>query len=342
MRVLELDRENQDMWLNYLAEEPQALIYYSLEFRDLLSHVTGATPRYWLAIEGSKPVGILPTFWLPGPFGYVVNALPFFGSYGSPLASSDEAMTLLMSHWDHMTTASDVGSATMIQNPLCRTPYSDHPPTDQRLAAFTDLTAASSDETTGGPLTKLHPSARRNVSHAQRSGVTVERVSPALSDYVWLYEQHRSNMERICGIPKPLSFFTYLASHPSMTKNVRFYYAVHGGQRIAAVLFLADSVTLEYITPGITDLGRDLQATSVILAQAMVDAARDRMSRLNWGGTWPTQEGVRRFKRKWSTYTKEYYYYTVVRDSRILGATPDQLQKCYRNFYVVPYGWLNV
>ena len=62
--------------------------------------------------------------------------------------------------------------------------------------------------------------------------------------------------------------------------------------------------------------------------------------RWNWGGTWLSQEGVRRFKNKWAAQDVPYRYYTQVNDMSVLERTPRELLEAYPGFYLVPFNEL--
>jgi hypothetical protein len=94
---------------------------------------------------------------------------------------------------------------------------------------------------------------------------------------------------------------------------------------------------VEYFTPA-TDVGyRGLQPMSLLVFTAMQDAVRRGCRWWNWGGTWVTQDGVYRFKKRWGTVDRRYFYHTTVFDKGILRCSPEQLLEAYPYFYVVPF-----
>jgi len=50
-----------------------------------------------------------------------------------------------------------------------------------------------------------------------------------------------------------------------------------------------------------------------------------------------TQEGVYRFKKRWGTEDKPYFYCTRVWDEKIMHCTKEQLLEEYPHFYVLPF-----
>jgi hypothetical protein len=60
----------------------------------------------------------------------------------------------------------------------------------------------------------------------------------------------------------------------------------------------------------------------------------------NWGGTWTSQGGVYRFKRKWGAEDRPYRYFIRINDRSVLDATPEELLERFPHFYVVPFSAL--
>ena len=73
----------------------------------------------------------------------------------------------------------------------------------------------------------------------------------------------------------------------------------------------------------------------------MVDAIFGKSTIWNWGGTWVTQSGVRRFKGRWGTTEKIYKYFTRIQNKAIYDSSPEILSSNYPDFFVLPYNKLN-
>ena len=104
-------------------------------------------------------------------------------------------------------------------------------------------------------------------------------------------------MMAINGVPKPSIYFNAIMENFKFQKDWKLYVAYKGNKRLAAVLVLYGGTVVEYLTPAITQEGRETQATALILLTAMEDAIFHGMKFWNWGGTWQDQDGVFRFKK---------------------------------------------
>ena len=86
---------------------------------------------------------------------------------------------------------------------------------------------------------------------------------------------------------------------------------------------------------------REHQPTAAIILRAMQDAQSDGRRIWNWGGTWTSQTGVYRFKKKWGATEKRYSYHTYVRDDCVLAQSAEALSAGYPYFFVVPFAALS-
>lgn len=312
----------------FVAAHPEGLIYYSPAFRHYLLAVAGGECRSRIAFEDGRVAGVLPILVRSGPFGEVLNSLPFFGSNGGVLASSTAAETALRAEYDRLAAATSV--ATWISHPFMDTAAPRHDLTDERIAQWTEL--SQSESLPAG----VEPSARRNVQKAQSAGVTVRESAEALP---FLEATHRANMAAIGGRAKPDAFFSRL---PVMAhaRDWRLHVAERNGEPLAALLTFEAAKTVEYVMPAVVESARSLQPTALILATAMADAAGRGFTRWNWGGTWLTQEGVYRFKKKWGARERRYRYFITLNDATLRRRSAAELSGAYPWFFTLPYDQL--
>jgi hypothetical protein len=179
----------------------------------------------------------------------------------------------------------------------------------------------------------VEASARRNLQKAQGGGVTVRESPEALP---FLEATHRANLAAIGGRAKPAEFFSRL---PLMTygRDWRLHVAEQNGEPLAALLTFEAARTVEYVMPVVVESARSLQPTAAILGAAMTDAARRGFTRWNWGGTWLTQEGVYRFKKKWGAEERRYRYFIRLNDASMRRRQAAELAAAYPWYFTLPY-----
>ncbi len=270
---------------------------------------------------------------LDGRRGRVINSLPYFGSNGGVLAGRGEATTLLVDRYNELARETGVLSSTVVGNPLHDSEYESyaHTVTDERIGQLTRLEGLADFDQLFG---RVESSAKRNIARAQRLEVAVEIDNGAMGILQGL---HQAAMLEMGGTAKQDAFFELVPQlfRPGDEYNV--YVALYEGEIVAALLLFYFGRTVEYYTPASAIAGRESQATSLVLATAMIDAARRGFSWWNWGGTWRSQTGVYRFKRKWGAEDRAYTYYTQVNNPTIYDDSAEKILSTYPGFFVVPF-----
>jgi len=325
LQLLPWSAEHEPAVAAFVSSHPEGLIYYTPAFRAYLLAVVGGQCHSRICLESGRVTGVMPVLVKDGPFGRVLNSLPFFGSYGGVLSASAAAESALRAEYDRL--AADVAAATWISHPFMESPAPRHDLTDERIAQWTMLPADGELPAT------VESSARRNVQKAEAAGISVRESADALP---FLEKTHRENMAAIGGRAKPDAFFSQL-SVMSYGRDWRLHVAEHSGQPIAALLTFEAATTVEYVMPVVQESARSLQPTSLILATAMASAAKRGMTRWNWGGTWLSQDGVYRFKKKWGASERRYHYFITLGEQTLMQRTPAELSSAYPWYFTLPF-----
>ncbi|MGA6826586.1 GNAT family N-acetyltransferase [Nitrospira sp. NS4] len=327
--------EDEPAYNAFLLGIEDSLLYYSVRYKSFLQDLLGCEAQYWLAWEGERVTGVLPVMWRDGPYGRILNSLPYYGSNGGVLATFPDASSVLMEKYNELASAPGVAAATWVCHPLRRT---DVPPAhtlvDERIGQFTSLDWGQVD-VESAMRAAMDGSARRNIRKAETSGVKVLVANDRLD---FIRDVHWENMGEIGGKGKTADFFAKVPQHFTAGDDYRVYIAERNGTLISGLLLFYFNRTVEYFTPVTVSNERESQPMALILAQAMVDAAREGFLRWNWGGTWLSQEGVWRFKRKWGAQDHAYQYFIQLNDPALLNCTKSELLRAYPDFFVVPFG----
>lgn len=330
----QLDSASYQQYHDFLLTMPSALLYHTTPYKDLLSTYLKCKTEYWLLLEQGEITGVLPLMSREGPWGEVINSLPFYGSTAGIFAKTDKARQLLIEKYNERTSENNVAAATLIENPFQKnTELVEHHFVDHRISQVTDLRMVNHTDL----FSRIDSSARRNINKARKSGIQVGIDSLAMD---FLYKTHVANMKDMNGKAKEKAFFDFIPSHFKPGRDYRIYVAYYNEQPIAALLLFYYKQFVEYFTPVTEASFRDLQPMAIILSAAMQDAVREGYHFWNWGGTWLSQEGVYRFKKKWAADDIDYRYYIKVNHKDLLKLTSEQLLEAYPNFFVLPFSLL--
>jgi CelD/BcsL family acetyltransferase involved in cellulose biosynthesis len=339
VEVERLTQAQEALYEQFIEGRPEALLYHSLRYRELLQVMLGSRADYLAAWRGNRLVGILPLMHADGPFGQVINSLPFFGSHGGVIAEDSEATEALWAAFRDRASRSEVCAASVIGNPFDSQPdllgSAGANLSDRRISQSTPLEGG--DCFAEKLLDEIDGSARRNLRKAEVAGVRITIRNDAVS---FLADAHWAQMREIGGFPKPAAFFAAFPEILRGGEDYRLYVAELDGTPVAALLMFYFKRFAEYIMPVTAPGLRELQPSAALLFRAMSEAAAEGRRVWNWGGTWLNQTGVYRFKRKWGAQERIYEYAVVVNDPTLLDRSADELATAYPYFYVVPYSAL--
>jgi hypothetical protein len=345
-----LTEKYEEDYTNWLLSVDNSLLYASLPYRNFLKLVLdNSRPLYLLAFEQDRIVGALPAFLkLNTQIGNVLNSMPFYGSNGGPIVSSQVAQKAiiqkaLLDAFLSLAHENQVISSTIISNPLdplVKFYYSDSQAVlrDERIGQITSLpnNPGSSEMIEEALMGRFHKKTRNAIRKAQGSRVVV-RHTDSLEALQTLSMLHQKSMTAIGGSVKPWPVFVALRETFVYDRDYRVYLAEKDGGIIAALLVFFYNRVAEYYIPATDEGARLYQPMSLLVYEAMQEAIRRGCLYWNWGGTWLSMSGVYNFKSRWGTTDYPYFYYVHVMDESILLKSKQVLLKEYPYFYIVPF-----
>jgi hypothetical protein len=323
----------------FIRSHPASLFYHSWRYKEFLKALIGCEEEYLIARDGDTIRGALPLMRTAGE-RRIYNSLPFFGTSAGILATDEAAFADLADAYNAIATRPTTVAATIVGSqfgPRRDAELLTHNHRDARIAQLTPLPSAGTD-VESALLALFDPSARRNIGKARAQGVSVD-VDP--TQLPRLREMHRAGMAAIGGTPKPDRFFDLVPEHFASPEDFVLYVARRDGAVIAALLLFHLSQTVEYYMPAVDLPFRSLQPLPLLVATAMADAVRRGMRWWNWGGTWPAQTGVYRFKRKWGAVERPYAYYTQLNDDTLRAWPRERVLANWPYFFVLPFSLLS-
>ena len=351
LRIERLSSEQDDAYEALLHSQPTSLLFASSRYRNLLQTITGAEDYYLGAFQGDELIGALPGFLKRNSrYGAVLNSLPFVGSNGGFIcdprfADQVSVRRELLEAFHALAREQRALTSTIITNPLDKnvsfyekcTGYTWR---DERIGQITSLPpyeADAADRLMG----MFHPKTRNAIRKAQKSSLRVWH-SDSAEALAALYQLHSQNMAAIGGPPKPWRFFESLPQLFRYDTDYRVYVAERDQRVIAALLVFFYNRTAEYYTPATQEAYRIYQPMCLLIFEAMQEAVRRRFLYWNWGGTGLTMTGVYKFKSRWGTQDRRYFYYVVehadTRELRCLDRRTIVAE--YPFLYVLPFSAL--
>ncbi len=348
--LLTLEREKE--YENFLLTDDRVLFNSSLKFRELMRRITGGSDYYLIAIEDGRIIGTLPAFLKTNEkYGNVLNSLPWYGSNPGITVDPDypdrqQLKIALLNAFQELAQEKKAVTSTIITRPFeldleLYQNYSKYNFLDSRIGLITPLPKFSNDIEVD-LMTMIHLKTRNLVRKAQKSGMKFYH-DHSQETMRFLVDTHKKNMQDVGAPPKDETLFDEITKIYSYDQDYRVYVAELEGRKIAALLLMYFSRTVDYVTPAIVAEYRSHQPLNLLIFNAMKDAAEKGFFYWNWGGTiLPSQEGVYHFKKRWGSQECQYYYYVrSYRDiSDILSLSEETLLSEYPYFYVLPFSQL--
>jgi hypothetical protein len=337
MEIKEFEPSMTAEYEEFIQGFPGGLFYYSSRYRAFLVDLLNCDERYLLAMKDGSIEGVLPLMYIDGPDGKVYNSLPYYGSHGGILSHNPEAIEVLSCAYNKIATCDGTASSIIVSNLFQDADGQSVESTleDFRIGQFTDI--SYQDDARSELMGRIDSSARRNVKRAIANGVTVRRDCSCFGSIMHL---HQENISSIGGTPKSARFFDLVPQHFKPERDYDLYVAEKDGALIACLLLFYYNNVVEYFTPAIDAEYRPDQPLALIIMTAMTEAAERGFRIWNWGGTWESQTGVHRFKKKWAAEERNYKYHIYLNNRKILERSKSEILENYPNFYVLPFSEL--
>ena len=329
-----------------VSSVPDSLIYYTSRYRAFLQRVLpGVESSVLVAREAGRSVGFLPfSIKTDREWGGVLNSQPFFGSHGgvmvAPGVAGESVGRSLYGALSEVARSRQLAAFTVVENLLQPLSESDQQAlgtevVDYRIGQFTPLPDATGD-VEAEVFSRLHLKTRNAVRKGRKAQLRIECTTDP-DVLAWFQRVHEASILALGGVPKPLEVFRALFDVFGPAGQVRLYVGRKDAAPVCGLLVLLHGQTVEYYTPVVEDAHRDSQALSGLIVDVMIAAAREGYRTWNWGGTWPSQAGVYRFKSRWGAEERQYRYHGRILNPAITRAGKQEILTRFPSFYVYKF-----
>ncbi len=282
-------------------------------------------PDYWKAVNsivgGELKIAYLveeeePQCWIPFISKtengvQLVNSMPYYGSHGGPYGPNKTSYTKLLEEFfvyckevgvdsTFVSLDMDAGKVLEDQKLFGRV-------VDRRIGQITVIPPIGPD--INEELFSIYHVKTRN---AVRKGLKFEGVEVITDPDVHLFsrvvELHQENIKSLNGIEKTKDHFDIINLNSGSDYKVRTSVYMVDGDIACGLVALLTKTTYEYFTPVLNPNFRTSQLLSRLIHDELKYASLNNLKYWNWGGTWPSQDGVYRFKSRWGAKDIHYAY----------------------------------
>ncbi|MBE2216494.1 MAG: GNAT family N-acetyltransferase [Opitutaceae bacterium] len=278
-------------WESWLEEQPDATVFHTTAWARVLADTYNFAPCYFTGAGRSGHRVLVPMFeidsWITGRRGI---SLPF-SDFCRPLGDEGTGVpqpiyARIQRHaterrWDYIE---------------CRGTLPNHPDAAVSLRYYThDLGLNRSEDAI---FAAFHPSVRRAIRKAEKSGLTVE-ITDSISAIREYFRLHGLTRRRHGLPPQPISFFRAIHRH-IVSQGMGFTVVVRkGGQAIASVIFFHRGSNGLFKFGASDERFQGLRPTNLALWSGMCECRKRGIQRLSLGRNATNHETLRRFKLSW-------------------------------------------
>lgn len=313
------------------------LVYYSKTY---LKFIQQAFPKVDVYKLGSNSDGFMYACALKSDNGrLILNSLPFFGGHGGPFNSGTlDGQRNILNQYIDLASELDAWSATIVENPfdpldqdICRDLGLNI--VDDRIGQFTNLPSLSSyNERDLYDI--LHVKTRNAVRKGFKLPIRIT-LADSDADWVWMQSVHAASISAMGGLVKSPEIFGALRA--VFKDKVKLHICWINNARVAGLVCIEHHETIEYFTPVVEPDYRETQVLSALIFSIMDAAVKNGYKFWNWGGTWRSQSGVYRFKKRFGAFDAEYRYFNIVLNENIKRIPKKTLQSEFPYFYTYRY-----
>ncbi len=301
-------------WNEYVATRDQATVYHSLAWRDVVRKQYGFRDYYVLAKADGQLKGIFPIFLVSNFSGRRMISLPV-SMWGGPVAEDKKTLRMLIAYATRFAKKNSASLDFVSHTKLQLTGLSCSQP---EMRAIVELQYASMSDFLDKHFarSKERHKVKKAARKAKKEGVTLHMGKHGLVEqYHNLYLTHRKRL----GLPVPSRLYLERILDTIQSRVVVCY---QHGSPVAGALILEDGDSF-YLAEGVAnEKGKRCHAVDLYMWRILEESLRRHKKRLDLGGSFVENEGLRRFKRKWGA--KEFPIY---RYATLVGSPNDKDRK---------------
>lgn len=302
--VRELTHADTERWTTFVREHPEARLYHSLTWRDVLVEAFGPTPVYLVAERDGVVRGVLPLLMTSLPVvGRKLTSLPYDAGSGGPLAVDPAASAALLEA--AIARAHALGVRYLeVRCDRPRPEFAGLPLETREPLLITDVSLDGSEDV----FRRVKSDQRRSAGAAARRGVEVRRAE-TLGDVRRFYEMYCRVFRSMGTPPYGWRYFrtvwrrlgesggavVHLAEVEGTCIGGSLLYC--GGRHVVAKFILSLPSAAQY------------RAAAALFDRALRHAHGIGATTLSWGTSAPQQTGLVEFKERWAGETRPVVVY---------------------------------
>jgi hypothetical protein len=313
--IRECSAELEPSWSAYLSRRPDATLYHTLRWRDLVVEVFGHAPLYLMAERAGEVVGVLPLFAVRMPLlGCKVISLPYDVGSGGALAEDAATESLLVEA--AIARARALGARYLELR--CEEERSALHALGLHVARPVSISEMWLQDGAGAVWSRVEKDHRKSLRKAESRGVVV-RAADRASDFDAFYDVYLQTFREFGTPPYGPHYFPALFERLHEDGSARVFLAEREGRAIGGLVAFCFGRRWVSKFAACLPEAIPLRAYPALYGAALEAALANGAERLSWGTSAPHQKGLIDFKQRWGAVTRPALLYSAA----IRGAPPD-------------------
>ena len=313
----------------FVAARPEATLYQTLAWRDVVARVFGHAPRYLVAERGGEVVGVLPAFEVRYPLlGAKIVSMPYDVGSGGPLTVDGDAEQALVAAAAALARERGVGWLE------CRT-GAPRPAFDAQGFVRSEPVILSELRFTPGqdPWQAVSNDHRQSVRRAAKRGVTI-REAASLADFQAYYAVYLRAFRDFGTPPYGTGYFPALFAMLHEARYVRVLLAEVEGRCVGGMLLFCWQQTFVNKIAAVLPEAIPMRAFAALYGYALDLCIRLGVRRLSLGTSSRAQAGLIDFKERWGAVSQPAAVYQLAVRRR-----PPSLERYYDEGGLAQRAW---
>jgi hypothetical protein len=312
--VRRLDGDGEAQWTEFLKCRPEANLYHSLQWRDIVAECFDHQPVYLVASRDGLPCAILPLFLIRNKvLGSKLLSLPYDICSGGALAVDTESERAICEH------AIAAARSLRVQFLEFR---SDHPrPVLDDLALTRSEPVVISEMVLDGDSAvwkRVSADHMKGLRKARNRGVEV-RLAASREDYADFYRVYLQVFRAFGTPPYGARYFDLLYEKLHPAGHVKLFLALVDGRCVGGLQLFCWERNLVSKFAACLPEAVPRRAYAALYGAAIEFGLQNRYTRLNWGSSARSQRGLIEFKEGWGAQSHPSVRYALP----VCGSVPD-------------------
>jgi FemAB-related protein (PEP-CTERM system-associated) len=302
--VYELREKDAERWARFVTEHPEANLYHTLLWRDIIQEIFGHQPIYLLCESEGKIRGVLPMFLVRFPFlGSKLISIPYDIGSGGALVI-DEASELAL-------VEQAIKLAQEMQVNYLELRYGSSRPAlaqfhlvQSQPVLISEMELESEEQVLAG----LKEDHRKAIRKAQNRGVIV-REAKSLEDFHTFYRIYLQVFRDFGTPPYGSGYFPTLWRRLHGSRSVRLLLAYVQQRCVGGLLLFCWGKNLVSKFAACLPEAVPLRAYVALYWRAIQLGLELGYRKLSWGTSSRNQTGLVEFKERWGARTRPAMLY---------------------------------